>query len=197
MERLFIGGMLHLEMIIGITNLPCSGAGAFARFLAEKGFEEMSYSGLLREELRKRGVEITREAMQNLGNEIREKHGAGELSKRLIAKMKKDRNYVLTTIRNPAEVEELRKRKDFFLVHLDVPREMRYRWMVARGRERDPISYGEFIEMDKKELGFGQKAHGLQIQACFDIADFKIVNDSSIEELKKKVDELLARIGKT
>ena len=91
--------------------MPGSGSNSVGDFLVEeKGFIWLSYSDILREELQKEGKEITRKAMQDLGNEIRERYGAGELSKRLINKMEGGKNYVVGTIRNPAEIEELRKK---------------------------------------------------------------------------------------
>ena len=59
-------------MIIGLTGMPGSGSNFVGDFLVEeKGFIWLSYSDILREELQKEGKEITRKAMQDLGNEIR------------------------------------------------------------------------------------------------------------------------------
>ncbi len=182
-------------MIIGVTGLPCSGGGSFAECLVSAGFKHLSYSGILREELKKQGLDVTRVAMQNLGNEIRARYGGGELSRRLLAKMEPGFSYVLTTIRNPEEVEVLRGTGKFILIHVDAPREERYKRMSARARESDPLKYEDFIALENKELGKDQEQHGLRMEDCFKMADFTIVNDSSFEELKRKVDELLTSFG--
>jgi len=180
-------------MIIGITGLPCSGADTLAKILVDKEFTFLSYSDVLREEAKKRGIEITRESLRGIGNELREKEGNGAISKRLIAKMRDRENYVVATIRNPGEVNEFRERKgkEFFLVRIEAPDTIRFERMVERGRENDPSSFEEFKKLEEIELGDGQKSSGLQIRKCMEMADEVIVNDRSLEDLKEKVENLL------
>jgi len=182
-------------MIIGITNLPGSGSNSFGDFLVKNyGFTWLSYSDLLRDELRKQGEEITRKAMQDIANEIREKYRAGELSKRLIAKTQPGKNYVFGTIRNPAEVLELKKHGDAFLVSIEAPFEQRFERVLKRDRESDPKTIEEMKALDEKECGKGQEKSGMWIADCMKMADFTIVNDGSFEEFKYKVVKLMEEI---
>ena len=194
-EYLKFSFLLRL-MIIGITGLPCSGADTFGKILVEKGFIQLSYSDVLREEARKRGIEITRDSLRELGNELRKKEGKGVISKRLIEKIENGKNYVVTTIRNPGEIREFRKNKgkEFILVNIDAPDIIRFERMVKRGRENDPNSFEEFKKLEKIELGKGQKAHGLQIRKCMEMADKVIVNDGSLDDLRKKIEEILREL---
>ncbi len=183
-------------MIIGITGLPCSGADTFAKILVEKGFTFLSYSDILREEAKKRGIEITRDSLRRLGNELREKGETGAISKRLIARMEKEKDYALGTIRNPGEIEEFKKNKgnEFFLIKIDASDIIRFERMTKRGRENDPNSFEEFKKLEEIELGEGQKDTGLQIRKCMALADKVIVNDSSLENLRGKVERLLTEL---
>ena len=182
-------------MIIGLTGMPGSGSNFVGDFLVqEKGFTWLSYSDILRGELKKKGKEITRKNMQDLGNEIRERYGAGELSKRLINKMEGGRNYVVGTIRNPAEIEELRKKKDFVMVHVFAPQKLRFERILRRNREGDPRTWEDFLALEDKDGGVGQKPSGLRIKDCIKISDYTIVNDSTLEDLKMHVEELLGKI---
>ena len=182
-------------MIIGLTGMPGSGSNFVGDFLVEeKGFIWLSYSDILREELQKEGKEITRKAMQDLGNEIRERYGAGELSKRLINKMEGGKNYVVGTIRNPAEIEELRKREDFVMVHVFANQKLRFNRVVARNRESDPRNWEEFLALESKDGGVGEKESGLRIGDCIKMCDYTIVNESTLGDLKIKVEELLKTI---
>jgi dephospho-CoA kinase len=182
-------------MIVGVTGLPCSGGGSFAQFLVSKGFEPLSYSDILRAELREMGREVTREAMQDLGNAIRSEFGAGELSKRLLAHIDPKKRYVLTTIRNPAEVEVLRGAGDFVLVHVNASPKIRFERMVERAREQDPMTYEMFVALDRKELGDGQPEHGLRISDCIERADFTLLNDGSLAEFEKVVEGFVQELG--
>ncbi len=182
-------------MIVGVTALPCSGGGSFAQFLVSKGFEPLSYSDILRGELREMGREVTREAMQNLGNAIRSEFGPGELSKRLLASIDSKKKYVLTTIRNPAEVEVLRKAGDFVLVHVNAPQQKRFERMLERAREKDPLTHEMFLALDRMELGEGQPEHGLRIGDCIAQADFTVMNDGSMEDFEKNVEAFVQELG--
>src|SRR3989344_5050279 len=116
-------------MIIGVTGPLCAGTDTFGEILRkEKGFIWFSYSDILREELKKRNVEITRKNLQDIGDELRKKEGLGVLSKIIIEKIDNGFNYVIGNIRNPGEVEILREKfgKDFVLVRIDADVELRF-----------------------------------------------------------------------
>ena len=180
-------------MILGITGPVCSGADTLGKILEEKGFVWISFSDILREELNKRGEEVTRDSLQKIGNELREKYGSGVLSERIIERVNKDKgkNYVVGNMRNPGEVERFRKVKDFFLIKIDAPQKLRFQRMLERKREKDPRTFSDFLELEKQENGKNQKEHGLHHFRVFDMADFVIINDSTLEELRKRIDSLL------
>ena len=68
-------------MIIGLTGRIGAGKETLTQFLREKGFKYLETSKLLTEELEKRGLPITRKNQQDLGDELRQKAGAGALMK--------------------------------------------------------------------------------------------------------------------
>ena len=76
-------------MIIGLTGSFCGGKDSVADYLGEKGFIHFSLSDMLREELRKRKKKVTRENLQKIGKELREKHGDSVLAERALKKVKK------------------------------------------------------------------------------------------------------------
>ncbi len=183
-------------MIIGITGLPCSGTDTVGRFLVEKGFIWYSYSDLLREELRAKGEEITRKSMQDLANAIRATQGSDAMSKKLLAKMESGKNYVVGTIRNPGEVEALRKRKDFVLLGMHASPKIRFERMLLRNRESDPLTWEDFCNLELKEQGIGQASSGLRISDCLKLADKVIVNEGTFDELNEEVNNLLEQLKK-
>ena len=178
-------------MIIGLSGPYCAGTDTVGKILVEKGFVWFSYSDILREEARKRGIELTRRNLQDLGDELRLKQGLGVLSKILIEKMEDGKNYVVGNIRNPGEVEELRKCKDFILVNVDAPKELRFERMLQRGREKDAKTFSDFLRSEERDFGIGQGKHGQQHAAVFEMADTKIINDGTVEELREKVERIL------
>ena len=139
-------------MIIGLTGEHCAGKGTFAEYLKKKGFYYLSLSDVIREEIAAEGKEITRDALIEKGNSLRKEFGPGVLAKKSVAKIKNDRNYVVDSIMNPVEVEELRKLKGFFLVYVTAPPEVRFERMKARGRENDPNTFEAFLKVEKSEM---------------------------------------------
>ena len=101
-------------MIIGLTGKNGSGKTAVSEYLKSRGFEYHSLSDAIREEIRKRGLEITREVLIDVGNELREKFGPGILAERILPSLRNDQNYVIDSIRNPQEVDVLKTPERFY-----------------------------------------------------------------------------------
>jgi dCMP deaminase len=182
-------------MIIGLTGEHCAGKGTLAEYLKKKSFYYLSLSDVIREEIAAEGKEITRDALIEKGNELRKEFGPGVLAKKSTAKIKDDRNYVIDSIMNPAEVKELRKLKGFVLVHVTAPPEMRFERMRARGRESDPRTYDAFLKVEKAEMkNIDITKH--QQQETSRMADKTIINDSDLNGFYEKIDVLLGEISK-
>ncbi|MEK6800493.1 MAG: AAA family ATPase [Nanoarchaeota archaeon] len=179
-------------MIIGVTGPICAGSDSFCKILEKNGFKFLSYSDILREEARMRGIELTRKNLQDLGDQMRNKEGLGVLSRKIMERISvDDSDYVVGNIRNPGEVHELRKRKDFVLVMVDAPFETRFQRVSDRDRESDPRTFDEFKKVEERDLGVNQKNYGQQHGAVFEMADFVIINDSSLEDFERNVQKLL------
>ena len=183
-----------MAMIIGITGTNSSGKDTVAAILKEVGFESFSCSDAIREELKKLDFLESRENLIALGNELRETLGMGIWAKkclRLIIRYASTKATV-SSIRHPAEIEELRKASDFVLLAVDAPPKLRYIRKQARAREGDLAPYAEFLASESKEMG-GSGANQ-QIHKCMGQADYTITNDGTEEELKGKVLRVLDKI---
>jgi dCMP deaminase len=185
-------------MIIGLTGSISSGKGAVAEFLKSKDMIYLSLSDEVREEAKNRKIEITRENLQNLGNAMREKEGNGVLAKRVIKKIKSQKysNVIIDGIRNPDEITELKKLSKFFLVAVDAPQEIRFKRLVSRNRESDPKTWQDFIKIDNRDLGINEKSSGQQVGKCIQMADVKIINNKTVEDLNNDVAMLLKELQK-
>lgn len=184
-------------MIIGVTGPICGGSDTVGKILVEKGFERLSLSDELRRRMKEEGIEINRKNMQDYGDMMREKYGLGVLAKMMLEKLDREKDYVIESIRNPAEIEEFRKMKEFYLLMVDSPAEMRFKRLLERGRDNDePKTYLEFLEWEKRDLGIGQPVHGQQQGKCFDLADGILLNDCDLPELKEKIENLVLILKK-
>ncbi len=182
-------------MIIGLTGTLAAGKGVVSDYLKEEGFIYLSHSDELRELLKERGIEITRKNLQDEGNKLREKEGGDALTKRIKKKIKskKYNDFIVDSIRNPAEVKSLRELKNFFLVVVDAPQKKRFKRIKERNRENDPQTWGDFVKVDKRDQEEDNE-NGQQVKKCMEMADFKLINDGSLEEVRKKINKLYREI---
>jgi dephospho-CoA kinase len=186
-------------MIIGLTGTKASGKGEVSEFLKEKGFTYGSLSDRVREEAIARGIkDYNIKDLQDIGNELRAKHGTGVLAIMTLKKLGGEDRCVVDGIRNPGEIEELKKRKDFVLIAVDAPLKMRYKRLKARGRESDPTtSWKDFLKANRRDLGNEENDKGQQVKKCMEMADIRIFNESStIAGLRKKLKEILMNLLK-
>ncbi len=185
-----------MRILIGLTGPMASGKGESAKYLVEKkGFSYISLSDMVREEVRRRGLELTRENMQNTGNSMRKTGGAGILGKLVREKISgTNKNWVIDGIRNPSEIKELRKIHKFYLIALLSPLQLLVERIFSRQRSSDPLSRNEIVKKMEREWGIGEPPEGQQVGLCVREADFFISNDRELSYLYKSIDEVILRI---
>ena len=107
-------------MLIGLTGRNAAGKGEVAKYLQTKSFYYYSLSDAIRDEVRARKLQVSREVLIQVGNELRQRFGPSILADRIVELTQPDRNYVIDSIRNPREVEALRSGKNFKLVLVNI-----------------------------------------------------------------------------
>lgn len=184
-------------MIIGLTGLYASGKTEAASYLKEKGFIHLSFSAEMAEECKNRNLAPTRENLINIANEMRAKFGAGYWAKKLVGKMQREKNYVVESIRNPAETEVLRTMHGFFLLLVEAPDEKRFERITSRSKEakeqKDIGSLEEFKQREEKERQ-NANSSAQQLDECAKQADERIVNDASLQEFHKRIERLVKQL---
>ncbi len=173
--------------LIGLTGTNGSGKGEAAAYFKKKGYAYFSLSDVIRDALRNDGKEDTRDNLIEKGNELRKKYGPDILAR--LAMEKVEDKTVIDSIRNPSEVEYLRKEKEFILLAIDAPVELRYERVKRRGRQESASTLEEFIKKEKEEMTDSEK--GQQLHSCMKMADFIILNDGTLEDLNLKLEEIV------
>jgi dCMP deaminase len=179
--------MNFLHKLIGLTGTNSSGKGEAAAFFKASGYSYLSLSDIIRDELSREQLEITRDNLIQKGNQLREKHGADILARRVMEKV--EGNAVIDSIRNLFEIEYLRKQEGFILLAIDAPVEIRYTRAKQRGRNESASTLEEFIAKEEEEMGQNEK--GQQLEACIRAADYRVTNESSLEDFFKKLEKFL------
>ncbi len=184
------------KLIIGVTGTTSSGKDTVAKYLQEKGFSHYSCSDILREETDKRSEEQNRDNWIKIGNELRQEFGPGILGKKILEKIKEEKvnKTIVSSLRNPVEIKELKKSGIFYLIKVDAPIKLRYQRAKERGNLADEVSFKKFKSQEETELKSDDPTKQ-QINACLKMADFEIINDGNLKELHRQIENVLNQIA--
>lgn len=160
-------------------------------YLAGLGFTRHSLSDVVREEAAALGLPPEREHLIRVGNLLRERHGAGVLAERIVSRLQgRD---VVDSIRNPSEVEVLRRLPRFVLLGVRAPLDLRFRRSLARARPGDPRTIDEFRSREAQEQSDSPTSQ--RLAATFDLADVVVENDGDLERLHGALDRVVETAG--
>src|SRR5215813_11398873 len=179
-------------MLLGLTGRNAAGKGEVAEYLRQKSFYYYSLSDVIRDEIRSRGEEPTRERLIIVGNELRQKYGSNVLAERTLAKIEDDKHYIIDSIRNPAEVEAFRAAKHFKLIRVEAPTDIRFQRILNRRRENDPRTLEEFIALENREAEGDDTSQNLVKVEL--MADCAVTNDAALEKVYRQIDSLLPKL---
>ena len=176
------------QQIIGLTGPNASGKGEVTQYFTNKGFDFHSLSDIVREEASSKGLDHRREYLIKIGNELREKHGAGILAKRIKEKLT-DSNSIIDSIRNIEEIKELKQLPGFTLIGITSPAKIRFKRELERNRTGCAETLEQFTALEDKENSNNNLSQ--QLNTCLSLADITINNDGTIEDLYKKIENSL------
>jgi len=191
-----LDNMKSKQVMFGITGTNGAGKGTVVEYLEkEKNFEHFWVTGLIIEEIVKRNMPVNRDSMIVVANDLRSKFGSGYFVEELLKRAKKsENNIIIESIRTLGEVEKL-KESGGILLAVDADQETRYKRNVKRGGNKDNVTFEEFVEQERKEMG-SDDPNKQNLSACKKAADFIIQNDNTIEELNEKIEKILKIIQK-
>ncbi|MBW3020866.1 AAA family ATPase [Candidatus Woesearchaeota archaeon] len=181
-------------MIIGITGTLGAGKGTIVNFLIKRGFKHHSVREFLIKELTKKDLEINRDNMTSLANELRFKFGPSYIVEQLYNEAKNEnKDCIIESIRAIGEVEALRKKGNFYLLAVDADRKIRYERILKRNSSTDNISFEKFCEQEDVEMN-NDDINKQNLRKCIEMADYVFENNGSIEDLKSKIEEFIEDI---
>lgn len=180
------------KIIIGLVGKNCSGKGEAVKYLVEKyNFVISSLSDRIRDEIRRKGQEITRENLQQTAGALRKEFGPQVLAKRSWEKISEQKveKAVIDSIRSVPEVEFFKKLPHFYLIAIIADPKLRFQRMISRGSrgQTDPKTWEEFVKSEERD----DTGDGRNIEACMEMADFHIKNEGTPDELYKQLDLIL------
>ena len=182
--------------IIGLTGRNASGKGTAANILKNRSFTYHSLSDTLREELRRRGIDESRETLTKLGNELRQSKGPGVLADLMIENIISSGNHIVDSIRNPFEAESLTREYEnhsFHLISVDAKPEIRFERLKKRARSGDSTTWDSFLAQEALEEN-SVDPNKQQLFLTMKKADFSIDNSGTLEDLERNIDNILSNL---
>lgn len=179
-------------MIIGITGTDGSGKGTVVDYLVkEKGFIHCPARALWVDEIKKRGLEVKRENMRIVANDLRSKHGNDFLITEYERRtgFQPSKNYVIESVRAIAEAETLKKYGGA-LWAVDADQRVRYERVKLRASESDKVSFKEFARQEALEM-HDPNPNGMQKAEVMKMANHVFYNNGTPEELLAEVEKAL------
>lgn len=176
-------------LLLLITGMPGAGKSTILSVIAEQGYPTLLMGDVIREEAERVGLSPTPENVGKVAVEIRHREGASAVARRCIPKLKRlfaeNRAVAVDGVRSLDEVEAFREEfKKVLLIAVHASPQTRFRRFLTRNRSDDPRSWEVFRERDLRELGFG-------LGRAIAMADYVVVNESSIDDLKAETRRLL------
>ncbi|MGA3021149.1 MAG: AAA family ATPase [Candidatus Micrarchaeales archaeon] len=179
--------------IIATAGMPGSGKGEFLEYLKTKDIPSIVMREVVEKEMESKGIEVNNKNLREYATELRKEKGTDIVAKMclpLIRKLPRGTDFLLIDgIRGYDEVKLFKKEltKDFNLVAIFASPKVRYKRLVSRGKKWDMKTWDEFEWRDGVELSWG-------LGNAIALSDYMIDNSGSLEEMHRKIDEVLSKI---
>jgi len=184
---------LSMNTIIGLFGMMCSGKDTVADYLSSLGYRKLSMSeDVLKPILLRLKLKPDRVNYIKLGKVLK------EFKKDILAFMihglinkGEGHKFVIPNIMTFEEARFLKSQKDirFLLFKVSAEQNVRYERNLQRKSEKDVVELSRFKKLDMWNL----TRTGLKELMHASMEDAEIINNTSLEELHKKINELVKK----
>lgn len=168
------------KLILGLTGMPGSGKSLVVNVAKEQGYDVIVMGDIIREETKKRNMQLTRENVGKVMLALRQEEGSAVIAKRCMPKITKSKStkVIVDGIRSIDEIDEFKRNLPKF-THIGVHSgpKTRFQRLFNRARTDDPKDWEDFKDRDQRELGVGL---GNAIAMC----ERMIINEGPINAVK-------------
>lgn len=175
--------------MVAIVGMAGSGKSEVARIFEQNGFTRVRFGDVTDEEVKKRGLDLNEDNERLVREQLRKEHGMAayaELNLPRIDAALKNSNVVVDGLYSWEEYLLLKDRygADFAIIAVWASPTTRYARLSNRAER--PLTAEEAADRDRTEIENTNKGGPIAL------ADYTITNESSLADLKKQANDILA-----
>jgi dephospho-CoA kinase len=177
--------------VVSIVGMAGSGKSEAARIFEHNGFKIVRFGDITDEEIKKRGLKLNEENERTVRQQLRQEHGMAAYAKLNLPRIDawlKSSNVVVDGLYSWEEYTLLKSRygNNFHVVAIWASPATRYLRLAKR--QVRPLTTEEAAGRDVAELKNTNKGGPIAM------ADFTIINESSLKDLKRQTEKVLAAL---
>lgn len=174
--------------ILVTAGMPGSGKEEFLQCCLARGAVILRMGDVVREKAKEFGLEPSDKNLGDLANEERMRYGMDIWAKRVIPLVGGELVAIDGT-RGPDEIKAFKHAfgDDLKVVAIHTSPRTRFERLKSRGRPDSPAKMDEFDGRDRRELDWG-------LGDAIALADYMIINESTVDDLRAQVDSFLDSI---
>lgn len=183
-------------IIIGITGTLGAGKGTLVEYMkTHHDFLHFSVRDFLVRELKKRKLEVNRDTMTHLANDLRAQYRPSYVTDQLYNEAAAlEKNSIIESIRTPGEITSLRAKSDFYLFAVDADPKIRYERIQIRKSATDSIDFNTFMGNEQREMT-ATDPNKQNLSRCIAQADYVFDNNGDQKALFAQLQLVLTKIG--
>jgi len=177
--------------VVSIVGMTGTGKSEVAKVFEDSGFTRIRFGDVTDEEIKKRGLEPNEENERYIRELLRKEHGMDAYAKLNLPRIDETSKYSDVVIDGLYSWEEYAFLKtyygeDFYVVAVWSSPRTRYARLSSRLNRR--LKLEEAISRDRAEIENINKGGPIAM------ADFTIINESSLERLKREAERITSRL---
>lgn len=179
--------------VVAIVGMSGSGKSEVAQVFQDKGFEHIRFGDITDKEVLRRGLELSEENERKVREQLRKEHGMAAYAKLNLPEIDsalERSNVIVDGLYSWEEYKLLKEKYGDNLVILAVYSSPKTRQNRLGRRPIRPLTIEESLSRDFAEI------ENLNKGGPIAMADFTLQNESSMEELQKETERLIAVLGK-
>jgi dephospho-CoA kinase len=188
-----------LSKVFAIVGMCGSGKSIACDNLREKGWQYIRFGQLTMDSLKEKGQEINPENEKKMRERLRKEYGMGAfalLSLKKIEESMKTGNVVVDGLYSWSEYKILKEKlkDDLKVVHIYASPGTRYKRLNARNHTHEDIEHRNrrFSPEEAKKRDYAE-IENIEKGGPIAMADYTIINESSLAELKKAIEKLVRK----